>query len=32
MSKASDDEKGHWEQVMEHFDLLLAQMNDMTLT
>jgi hypothetical protein len=31
MSKTSDEEKGHWEQVMESFDLLFAQVNDMSL-
>ena len=28
MSKNSDEEKGRWDQVMEHFDLLFQQMND----
>lgn len=31
MSKTSDDEKGHWEQVMENFDLAFQQMNDKAL-
>jgi hypothetical protein len=31
MSKTSDEEKGHWEQVMERFDLLFAQVNDISL-
>lgn len=29
MSSKTDEEKGRWEQVMENFDLLFAQMNDL---
>ena len=31
MSKTSDDEKGRWDQVMDHFDLAFQQMNDIAL-
>ena len=31
MSKNSDDDNSRWEQVMEHFDLIFQQMNDIGL-
>lgn len=29
MSRSNDDEKSHWEQVQENFDLMFARMNDL---
>jgi hypothetical protein len=31
MSKTSEEDKGRWEQVMENFDLIFQQMNDIDL-
>lgn len=31
MSSKTDEEKGPWEQVMENFDMLFAQMNDISV-
>jgi hypothetical protein len=29
MSRSADEEKTRWDQVMEHFDLLFSQINDL---
>jgi hypothetical protein len=31
MSKTSEEERGHWDQVMENFNLIFQQMNDISL-
>jgi hypothetical protein len=31
MSSKTDEIKGKWDQVMEHFDMLFAQMNDISI-
>jgi hypothetical protein len=31
MSKTSEEERGHWDQVMENFNLIFQQMNGISL-